>query len=84
VIRPTAPGSPYRLPGLWRRPPRSPQFAGTLAAELFRRQQSRDPHARRARQRRITSRRAASPPRMAIVHREGLTAENQLTLKKKN
>jgi hypothetical protein len=70
VIRPTAPGSPYRLPGLWRqqRPPNH-QFAGTPAAELFRRQQSRDPHARYARQQWITSRRAAAedddrPPRV--------------------
>jgi len=36
------------------------QFAGTPAAELFRRQQSRDPHARRARQLRITLQRAAA------------------------
>jgi len=69
VIRPTAPGSPYRLPGLWRqqRPPNH-QFAGTPAAELFRRQQSRDLHARYARQQWITSRHAAAddddrPPR---------------------
>lgn len=61
VIRPTAPGTPYRLPGLWRqqRPPNH-QFAGTPAAELFRRQQSRDLHARYARQQWITSRRAAA------------------------
>jgi len=52
--------------------PRSPQFAGTPAAELFRRQQSRDPHARRARQWRITSRRAALTPRMMVIARRGV------------